>query len=46
MQAYLVWPGEIVPLLDAIGGRGVYVLGLFRNQAEVESVAKEIESYR
>jgi hypothetical protein len=46
VQAYLVWPGEIVPLLDAIGDRGVYVLGLFRNQAEVETVAKEIESYR
>jgi hypothetical protein len=46
VQAYLVWPGEILPLLDAIGGRGVYVLGLFRNQAEVETVARQIESYR
>ena len=41
-----MWPREIVPLLDAVGGRGVYILGLFRNQAEVEAVAKEIESYR
>ena len=31
---------------DAIGVRGVYVLGLFRNQAEVETVARQIESYR
>jgi hypothetical protein len=46
VQAYLVWPREIVPLLDAVGPRGVYILGLFRNQAEVEAVAKEIETYR
>jgi hypothetical protein len=46
LQAYLVWPGEIVPLLDAIGPRGLYILGLFRSQAEVETVAREIESYR
>jgi hypothetical protein len=46
VQAYLVWPQEIVPLLDAVGGRGMYILGLFRNQAEVEAVAQEIETYR
>ena len=46
MQAYLVRPREIVPLLDAVGPWGVYILGLFRNEAEVESVTKEIETYR
>jgi len=46
VQAYLVWPREIVPLLDAVGPRGVYILGLFRDQAEAEAVAKEIEPYR
>jgi hypothetical protein len=46
VQAYLVWPREIVPLLDAVGGRGVYILGMFRNRAEVDAVAQEIETYR
>lgn len=46
VQVYLVDCHEIVPLLDAIGGAGVYVLGIFRNMAEVETVARQIEPYR
>jgi hypothetical protein len=46
VQVYLVWPHEIVPVLDAIGGEGVYILGLFQNMAEVETVARQVEPYR
>ena len=46
LQAYLIWAEEVVPLLDAIGGRGVYVLGLFRSEEEVEQVSRDVEPYR
>jgi hypothetical protein len=46
VQVYLVRPREIVPLLDAIGGQGVYVLGLFRDRAEAEAVLKDVEQFR
>ena len=45
VQAYLVWGHEIVPLLDAIGGKGVYVLAMFKDRAEVESVLKDVEQF-
>jgi len=46
VQVYLVMADQIVPLLDAIGGKGVYVLAIFKNEAEVESVLKDIEQFR
>ena len=46
VQVYFAHPHEIEPLLDAIGHRGVYVLGLFRNRKEVDAVARQIEAYR
>ena len=46
VQVYLVFAHEIVPLLDEIGGKGVYVLGLFKDEAEVESVLKQVEQFR
>ena len=46
LQVYFAWPREIVPLLDAIGGDGVYVLGMFRDEAEVEKVLEGIEQFR
>jgi hypothetical protein len=46
VQVYMVWAHEIVPVLDAIGNEGVYILGLFKDRAEVESVARQIEPYR
>lgn len=46
VQAYFVRADEIVPLLDAVGGEGVYVLGLFRDEAEVEKVLEGIEQFR
>ena len=46
VQAWLVWPHEIVPLLDAVGGKGMYILGLFTKQGQVESVLKNVEQFR
>ncbi len=46
VQVYMVWPDEIVPLLDAIGGRGVYILGLFSDEAEVDRVLESVEQFR
>ncbi|MGW8320534.1 MAG: hypothetical protein ACWGSD_03165 [Thermodesulfobacteriota bacterium] len=46
VQPINVWAHEVVPLLDAIGGEGVYVLGLFANEAEVEQVLKDVEGFR
>jgi len=46
LQVYLVQPHEIVPVLDAIGGEGVYILGLFQNRAQADTTARQIEPYR
>jgi hypothetical protein len=46
VQVYLVRAREIVPLLDAIGAEGVYVLGMFRNEAEAEKVLEATEQFR
>ena len=37
---------EIIPLLDAIGGDGVYVLGFYDSAAQLEEIAKRAEPYR
>ena len=37
---------EILPLLDAIGGKGVYIITSFATHHEAEAVMKEVESYR
>jgi len=36
---------EIVPLLDAIGGKGVYLLIQFKDEREVEQVSKLVKGY-
>jgi len=46
VQAYLVFAHEIVPLLDAIGGEGIYVLAIFKDEAEVESVLEKVAQFR
>ena len=45
VQVVNVEPGEVVPLLDAIGNRGVYILIQFKNEQEVGQVLKRVESY-
>lgn len=46
LQAYFLEAHEVVPLLDAIGGKGVYVLGFFTSEAEVEKLQKDTEPFR
>jgi len=46
VQAINIWPDETLPLLDAIGGKGLYVLGLFASEEEVEQVLKDVEPFR
>lgn len=37
---------DIIPLLDAIGGKGVHILTHFRDPAQAEAVAQAVEPYR
>ena len=37
---------EVLPLLDAIGGRGVYVLTRFDSEADAERLQAAVEPYR
>ncbi|MDR3455875.1 MAG: hypothetical protein P4N60_00395 [Verrucomicrobiae bacterium] len=47
VQVVNVEPGEVVPLLDAIGHRGVYLLIQFKDEQEVEQVLKSVgDRYR
>lgn len=39
-------PEEVLPLLDAIGGRGVYVIVNFRSTGEAEQLAGRVAAYR
>ena len=45
IQVVNVEPHEIVPLLDAVGNKGVYMLVQFKDEREVEQVSKLIEPY-
>jgi hypothetical protein len=45
VQVVNVEPNEVVPLLDAIGNEGVYLLIQFKNEQEVEHVLKLAEGY-
>lgn len=46
VQALMVMPGEILPLLDAVGGKGMYILTFFTSEREAEELAKQVEPYR
>jgi len=40
-------PDEVVPLLDVIGGRGVYlIVNAFEDEAQIEKVLRDVEPYR
>lgn len=45
VQVVNVEPDELVPLLDAIGTKGVYVLSQFNDEREVEQTLKRLERY-
>ena len=46
VQAVGIKPHEIVPLLDAVGGRGMYILTTIESQAQAKSILKTVEPYR
>lgn len=46
VQAVGVRPDEVEPLLDAIGGRGVYVITSFDTPGEAEAVMNKVDQYR
>lgn len=39
-------PKEIVPLLDAVGGKGVFILTGVKTEAEVDALVRSVEPYR
>ena len=41
-----VRPDEVIPLLDAIGGQGVYILSSFSSAAEAENIIDKVAPYR
>jgi hypothetical protein len=45
VQVVNVEPGELVPLLEAIGAKGVYLLIQFKDEWEAEQVQKRLEPY-
>ena len=45
VQVVNVEPDEVLPLLDAIGRKGVYMLIQFKNEREAEQVLKLVEPY-
>ena len=46
MQVVGVEPEEIIPLLDAIGGKGVYVMARYESQKQAEDIAAKVEQFR
>ena len=45
VQVVGVEPDEVIPLLDAIGRDGVYVLVQFKNERQVEELLERVDSY-
>lgn len=46
VQAILVEPQEVLPLLDAVGTKGVYVMTEAATEAEARALAAAVEAYR
>jgi len=46
VQAIQVEPEEVLPLLDAVGGKGMYIMTKFRDHAHSEEMARAVEPYR
>ena len=45
VQVVNVEPGEVLPLLDAIGRKGVYMLIQFKDEREAEQILERVGSY-
>lgn len=46
VQAILVEPHEVIPLLDAIGSKGVYIMTSAATEAEARALEEAVEAYR
>ena len=46
VQVIMIEPDEVVPLLDAIGGKGVYVSTHFDSVEQAEELGKRVEQFR
>ncbi len=46
VQAIQVEPEEVLALLDAVGGKGMYIMTTFADAAQAEELAKAVEPYR
>jgi hypothetical protein len=46
VQVADVMANEIIPLLDAIGGKGVYILGVYDSVQQYEQLLGEVDQYR
>jgi hypothetical protein len=46
VQAILVQPEEVIPLLDAVGGKGMYIRTSVDSEEEAELLVRNVEQYR
>lgn len=46
VQATGVTPDDVIPLLDAVGGKGMYIMTSFATEREAEDLYARVESYR
>jgi len=46
IQTVEVKPDQIIPLLDAVGGKGVYILTSFSTEKEAEDLLAKVEQFR
>ena len=46
VQAIGVKPEQVIPLLDAVGSKGMYVMTTAKSEAEAERLIKAVEPYR
>jgi hypothetical protein len=46
VQAIMVEPEEVVPLLDAVGGMGMYIRTSVNTEEEAEALVESVEQFR
>lgn len=46
VQVVSIAPDEIIPLLDAVGGKGMYILTWFKDVRQAEAIIARAEAYR
>jgi len=46
VQVIMISPDEVIPLLDAIGGKGVYIATSFESERQAEELWQAVDAYR